>query len=86
MGVGLAILEQQFIEDTGTESNNPERTSKRRKTSPAQESTASPASLLLGRSNKAKGGIGYAGDQKEDVSNISRRAASGPPPILTPFS
>ncbi|EKM80308.1 hypothetical protein AGABI1DRAFT_57960 [Agaricus bisporus var. burnettii JB137-S8] len=64
LGIGLGILEQQFIEDTGGDSDsNPGRTSKRRKTSPNEESF-----LHQGRGTRAKGGTGYAGDQKEDMS------------------
>lgn len=65
LGIGLGILEQQFIEDTGGDNDsNPGRTSKRRKTSPNEESF-----LHQGRGTRAKGGTGYAGDQKEDVGH-----------------
>ncbi len=72
MGVGLGILEQQFIEDAGSDTDNSGRTSKRRKTSPnAAENAAIPSPIPMvpmGRGSRAKGGTGYAGDQKEDVS------------------
>lgn len=71
LGVGLGILEQQFIEDAGSDTDNSGRTNKRRKTSPtAAEGTVlpSPMPMPMARGNKAKGGTGYAGDQKEDVS------------------
>ncbi|KAF9451700.1 hypothetical protein P691DRAFT_327967 [Macrolepiota fuliginosa MF-IS2] len=71
LGLGLAILEQQFVEDTESENDSSERISKRRKTSPAEDNATSVSSIPLGlfsRGNKAKGGTGYAGDQKEDMS------------------
>lgn len=69
LGVGLAILEQQFIGDVGGESESSERTTKRRKTSPTtEEASPFPIPFIQGRGTKAKGGTGYAGDQKEDMS------------------
>jgi hypothetical protein len=64
LGIGLGILEQQFVEDTGNDGDNSGRTSKRRKTSPNEEGFLHP-----GRGTRAKGGTGYAGDQKEDVGH-----------------
>jgi hypothetical protein len=76
LGVGLAILEQQFIEDVGGECDDSERISKRRKTSPtSEEASPSPAPTIQGRGTKAKGGTGYAGDQKEDVCFIRNSVA-----------
>ncbi|KXN90251.1 Baculoviral IAP repeat-containing protein 6, partial [Leucoagaricus sp. SymC.cos] len=69
LGVGLGILEQQFVEDIGGDSDPSERTSKRRKTSPTSEDASpSPVLIIQGRGSNAKGGTGYAGDQKEDMS------------------
>jgi hypothetical protein len=69
LGVGLAILEQQFVEDVTGEGESSERTSKRRKMSPtSEEISPSPIPFFHGRGKPAKGGTGYAGDQKEDVS------------------
>lgn len=69
LGLGLGILEQQFVEDTGNDNENLGRTSKRRKMSPTSEET-SPSPVPHGRGNRAKGGTGYAGDQREDVGNL----------------
>ena len=69
LGVGLAIVEQQFVEDAVGEIESSERTTKRRKMSPiSQDSSPSPLPFIQSRGKKAKGGTGYAGDWKEDVS------------------
>jgi hypothetical protein len=65
LGIGLGILEQQFVEDTGSDGDSSGRTTKRRKTSPNEEGF-----LHQGRGTRAKGGTGYAGDQKEDVGHL----------------
>lgn len=83
LGVGLSMLEQLFTEQTQENYDKKEcstRTTKRRKTE--QNSTpdndeddgvyyAGIHSSLQGK--KAKGGTGYAGDQKEDVSTTFRK-------------
>ncbi|KAI6047226.1 ubiquitin conjugating enzyme family protein [Pisolithus marmoratus] len=79
LGVGLAMLEATFAEQrqqlTGNGNQGPQRSksNKKRKlhahstpTGDDEESDSYYASFAMGR--KAKGGTGYAGDQREDTS------------------
>jgi hypothetical protein len=76
LGVGLYLIEQMFTEqDTEhKEAKEPQsRTTKRRKINTAARSESTPDDdddMYYGpvQGKKQKGGIGYAGDQKEDVS------------------
>ncbi|KAL1660626.1 hypothetical protein GGF50DRAFT_106202 [Schizophyllum commune] len=71
LGVGLSMLEQMFVEQREQgPSRNAERTAKRRKTqTPTLPSgDDDDDTYYAGVSVKQKGGIGYAGDQKEDHS------------------
>lgn len=79
LGIGLAMLEHTFSEQrqqTSEESSQKSKTNKRRKTD-LHSSSSTPKgdddeddsyymSLPVGK--KSKGGVGYAGDVKEDVS------------------
>ncbi|RDB22602.1 Baculoviral IAP repeat-containing protein 6 [Hypsizygus marmoreus] len=70
LGVGLSMLEQLFVEQSQEPAENKEhkaRTFKRRKMDSAPDLDDPDAVYYLNISgNKKKGGIGYAGDQKED--------------------
>jgi hypothetical protein len=64
------MLEQQFHErnEDADDSELPAaRNAKRRKTGSNEEESPGLFGLVGGGSKKSKGGIGYAGDQKEDV-------------------
>lgn len=78
LGIGLAMLEQLYhdqLNEVSTSSDEASRTSKKRKVTPTvslppnldfdDEDDAYP--LPVGVVKKSKGGIGYAGDMKEDV-------------------
>lgn len=68
LGVGLFMLEHMFVEQVQSDGETKPRSTKRRKTT--------PNSLLKDNDddeyppNSNKGGIGYAGDLKEDVCLI----------------
>ncbi|KAJ7744459.1 ubiquitin conjugating enzyme family protein [Mycena maculata] len=78
LGVGLSMLEQMFSEQTQDSSalqDHKTRNTKRRKTGKLQskdDDDDDDDDLFFmspgGKRSKAKGGIGYAGDQKEDNS------------------
>ncbi|PFH46326.1 hypothetical protein AMATHDRAFT_70134 [Amanita thiersii Skay4041] len=72
LGVGLSMLEQYFAETVTPINNVEEQTRKRRKTE-GHEADLPVVAIMLGTgakvySKKAKGGIGYAGEQVEDHS------------------
>ncbi|TFK75935.1 hypothetical protein BDN72DRAFT_786105 [Pluteus cervinus] len=77
LGVGLYMLEQIFAEQTSESSRAAEatpRTTKRRKTAqPDDDDDYAYAGVPQGK--KAKGGTGYAGDQKEDLSGQAEALA-----------
>jgi len=64
LGIGLAIVEQHFVEDIVGEVESSEHTTKRRKILPI---SLDSSPFIRNRGNKAKEGTGYAGDRKEDV-------------------
>ncbi|KAF8655221.1 hypothetical protein AX16_003128 [Volvariella volvacea WC 439] len=72
LGVGLFMLEQQFIEPAPEShgSDESDRIPKRRKTNAPGSITSEweTQNYMSEVGRKAKGGIGYAGDQKEDHS------------------
>lgn len=68
LGVGLSMLEHAFSEQIQTYSESPDsqpRTSKRRKT---ENSDFRTDTCHISPQSAKKGGIGYAGDHREDVS------------------
>ena len=82
LGVGLSMLEQLFTEQTResvSEQDPKARTSKRRRTNITTSSNVNHdgddadevyyAGLTINK--KSKGGVGYAGDQREDVGASS---------------
>jgi hypothetical protein len=85
LGVGLSTLEQMFSEqsqDSNAAQDSKTRNSKRRKTGkllPKDDDDDDDNYYnISGPSGKrAKGGVGYAGDQKEDVSAFLFDAATG---------
>lgn len=80
LGVGLSMLEQMFVEQTqeGFRINTqPSKTTKKRKARESvvddmdeDEDTHYGSSIIRGK--KPKGGTGYAGASKEDVSQTVR--------------
>jgi hypothetical protein len=78
LGIGLSMLEQWFSEQGQESTDNQDhkaRTSKKRKMDATSNSTSAQDldddddvyyANVQGRKNK--GGVGYAGDQREDVS------------------
>ncbi|KAJ7638794.1 ubiquitin conjugating enzyme family protein [Roridomyces roridus] len=79
LGVGLSMLEQMFSEqtqDAGPSQDHKTRNTKRRKTGKVQskdeDDDEDDGEIYFNRPSptgkRAKGGIGYAGDQKEDHS------------------
>ncbi|KAJ7180040.1 ubiquitin conjugating enzyme family protein [Mycena crocata] len=76
IGVGMSVLEQMFSEqsDSGSAADHKTRNSKRRKTGKVHSTEGDDDDddgifKHMGPSGKrAKGGVGYAGDQKEDNS------------------
>ncbi|TFK28765.1 ubiquitin conjugating enzyme family protein [Coprinopsis marcescibilis] len=73
LGVGLTMLEQVFQdqkEETADSGEQSSRNSKRRKTDSGGDDDVPSVSGIfsMSSSKKSKGGIGYAGDQKEDNS------------------
>lgn len=82
LGVGLSMLEQMFLEqvrDAGSSSTSrgkPDSNSKKRKA--GTTSTPQPIDVdddddvyyARAKGKKARGGVGYAGDLREDVSQI----------------
>ena len=75
LGVGLLMSEQTFVgqqqDPTPAEPTDQSRDSKRRKTEKTSSDNDSHSFFAFGGSSKkAKGGIGYAGDVKEDVGRI----------------
>jgi hypothetical protein len=80
LGVGLSMLEQMFTEQTQesvAEQDPKARTNKRRRTNAMMSSNVNHGgddadevyyASLTTMGKKSKGGVGYAGDQREDVS------------------
>lgn len=89
LGVGLAMLEQMFIEknqDVSDSKDQMTRNNKRRKTNgPASHDIDEDDNLYYAHGSvqgkKAKGGTGYAGDQKEDVGLIGSSSVSVTNPV-----
>jgi hypothetical protein len=76
LGIGLSMLENLFSEQTQEqtqdllESKDKARSSKRRKTDPTPDLDDDDTVYYAGvQGGKKRGGTGYAGDQKEDVSS-----------------
>ncbi|KAJ3547662.1 hypothetical protein NMY22_g1567 [Coprinellus aureogranulatus] len=81
LGVGLLMLEQTFVEQqeghSSAELAGQSRDTKRRKTEKTSSDSDSGSFFGFGGSSKkAKGGIGYAGDLKEDNSGQLEKLAS----------
>ena len=77
LGVGLAMLEQMFIEKNQDATDSKEqmtRNNKRRKTNGFGSHDTDEDNIHhaygSAQGKKAKGGTGYAGDQKEDVGSV----------------
>lgn len=71
LGIGLSMLEQLFSEQNQEPTETREykaRTFKRRKTDIHDHDDDDGVYYANVHNSKKKGGIGYAGDQKEDVS------------------
>ncbi|KIY71465.1 ubiquitin conjugating enzyme family protein [Cylindrobasidium torrendii FP15055 ss-10] len=69
LGVGLSMIEHTFLDQTRSEAEKP-RSTKRRKTTPTtrDEDSDEPSLLPPRTRTPLKGGIGYAGDGREDNS------------------
>ncbi len=75
LGVGLFMLEQMFVEQSQNDTESKPRSNKRRKTTPLSSMTSTPSKDAdddepYFPTHLAKGGIGYAGNLKEDVSVV----------------
>ncbi|KAF8313070.1 hypothetical protein DL93DRAFT_1188221 [Clavulina sp. PMI_390] len=64
LGVGLAMLEHLYASETNTD----DPTSKKRKSTPSPDEEDEYAAPAPRGAKKAKGGIGYAGNVKEDMT------------------
>ncbi len=72
LGVGISMLEQMFVDQINEMPHNKEskpRSSKRRKPNPPGKDLDDDDDIYYTPvgGKRAKGGTGYAGDQKEDV-------------------
>lgn len=90
LGIGLAMLEQLYhdqLNEVSSSSDEASRTSKKRKVENATSPVSLPQNLdyddeddtyplPVGVVKKSKGGIGYAGDMKEDVNQPSYASLS----------
>lgn len=85
LGVGLSTLEQMFSEqsqDSNAAQDSKTRNSKRRKTGKLlpkddDDDDDNYYNISGPGGKRAKGGVGYAGDQKEDVSAFLFDVATG---------
>jgi hypothetical protein len=76
LGIGLSMLEQMFFEQCqeAPDGQDPKaKNNKRRRTNPkpVDDDENDTVYYFSNPGKKAKGGIGYAGDQREDVSTVS---------------